>query len=181
MLVMYTRRELGGELGMNMNEHAQLLGELVNNLLSLELVLRLFLLEKNSHRSKVDYFSLKIGDIVDEDEFTNYDTLGKLIDKYNDYVKSYDPALIIDKSLVSTRDALAHGRIARSRPEGSSRLLKFDKPDNNGRVRVTHSEEMDVEWFNRNKRVASESLEKVVLAGKQEQMKTFRKSTFSGP
>lgn len=119
---------------MNMNRDAQLLGELVSNLLSLELVLRL---------SKVNHFSLKIGNIVDENEFTNDDTLVQLIDKYNDYVKSYDPALIIDKSLVSTRDALAHGRIVRSRSEGSSRLLKFDKPDNGrvkrGRARITLS------------------------------------------
>lgn len=163
-----------------MNRHAQLLGELISNLLSLELAIRLFLLEKNGHRSRLDYFSLKIGDIVDVDEFTNYDTLEKLIDKYNDYVKSYDPALIIDKSLVSTRNALAHGRIARSRPEGSSCLLKFDKPDDNGKVRVTHSEEMDTEWFNRNKRVALESLKKVVSAAKQTRMETFRKSTFVG-
>jgi hypothetical protein len=70
---------------LKMNDTASKLGKIVSNLRSLECLLRMFLKEANGESSSTQYFNLKINDEVSEDSFTNYDTLGQLIKKYNDH------------------------------------------------------------------------------------------------
>jgi hypothetical protein len=135
-----------------LDKHALPLGRLVGNLQSLEFALRAFLLNNEvalgmlSHIPR-DPNKLTEGDIVPEDAFTNYDNLGELIEKYNHNPRVLAAGLIIDKSLIGVRDALAHGRISGDAPVPPLKLLKFDKPRNH-KVKVTFSVLMTIEWFN---------------------------------
>jgi len=54
--------------------------------------------------------------------------------------------LKIDESLVEIRDAIAHGRVFLSAPDGINQLLRFRKPKNN-EVEVEFSVAMTEEWF----------------------------------
>ena len=132
--------------------HALRLGKLFGNLQSLEALLRFYLL-KIGARARVDarasqpYWSLSAGDEVPEDEFTNYDTLGTLIAKFNADIATRDGSLAVDTGVVSLRDLLAHGRVsADAEDEARLAILKFDKPKG-GTVRVTAVALMDDAWF----------------------------------
>jgi hypothetical protein len=123
------------------------LGRLVSNLQSLEFVLRAFLQE--GHPMGVpegtDIYSYPVGTDLPENEFTGYDTLGRLIDKYNDQA-ARQGLRPIDKTLVDIRDALAHGRVSAAEQNDNLRLLKFSKPVN-GRVKVVFNETLTSAWF----------------------------------
>ena len=119
---------------------------------SLEALLRFYLL-KIGARARVQapgsppYWSLSAGDEVPEDEFTNYDTLGTLIAKFNAHVGTRDASLAVDAGVVSLRDLLAHGRVsADAEDEARLAILKFDKPKG-GKVRVAAAALMDDAWF----------------------------------
>lgn len=141
-------------LDMELNEadkHALRLGKLVANFHSLEFVLRAFLLNaegpsKSSVLQSTDLNALIEGETVPENAFTNYDTLGDLMDKYNNNPKIVSAKLTINKDLVRIRDAIAHGRVSGSTPSSTLNLLKFDKPEK-GKVKVTFSILMTKEWF----------------------------------
>lgn len=110
------------------------LGKIISNLHSLEVILRLFLHNVDKKRyssspSEMDLNKINIGVKVPENYFTNYDTLGELIKKYNELLAELgEPKLSIDGTLVRLRDALAHGRVLGSKPEPPYRLYKFGKP-----------------------------------------------------
>jgi hypothetical protein len=134
-----------------LKDYALNLGRLVSTLQSLEFCLRTFLLEndtrKMSHsQNPIKYDELKIGDRVSEDAFTNYDTLGKLINKYNKIVLPIGPELALNKSVVDVRDALAHGRLASFNLSRNIHLLKFGVPQND-QVEVVYPAELDTAWF----------------------------------
>ena len=58
------------------NQHSPRLGKLVGNLQSLETLVRIYLVKTGSgDKGKKPYWDLVEGDVVQEDEFTNYDTL----------------------------------------------------------------------------------------------------------
>ena len=130
--------------------HLLHLGKLVGNLQSLEGLLRCYLLniDQTPPASKGTlYWNLKTGDVVPEDAFTNYDTLGDLINKYNADVQSRDAGLRVDPSLVSVRDLLAHGRVAAGAPDPSLlKIVKFNRPSD-GNVKVVAAALMDETWF----------------------------------
>jgi len=112
---------------------ALLLGKIMNNLLSLEFVVRLFLHEVEQTRygwpPRTDVGTIKAGDVVPESYLTNYESLGKLIDKYNAVVQCRGaPDLRVDRVVVVLRDALAHGRMLSDTPLSPPRLYKFGKP-----------------------------------------------------
>lgn len=132
-------------------EHAKNLGKLVANMQSLEFALRAFLVNNEiasgvSFPQSANLGEMKEGDIVPENAFTNYDTLEKLVKKYNNNPKILSAGLTIDETLVYIRDAIAHGRVSAPTPSSSLRLLKFDKPKNN-QVKVTFSVLVTKEWF----------------------------------
>ena len=134
-----------------MEEHAKNLGKLVANMQSLEFALRAFLMNNEiasgvSSPQSVNLDTMNDGDIVPENALTNYDTLKELIKKYNHNHKILSAGLMIDKTLVDVRDAIAHGRVSAPTPSASLRLLKFDKPKNH-RVKVTFSVLVTKEWF----------------------------------
>ncbi len=143
--------------------HALLLGKLVGNLQSLEALLRVFLVKRGSKRRGValphpSFGKLAVGDYVPEDEFTNFDSLGDLIKKYNADVSSLDPSLQVDASVVPLRDLLAHGRIGADVPdEARLTIIKFDKPVG-GKVRVMAAALMDDAWFEANTALVRDQL-----------------------
>jgi len=134
-------------------QHPINLGKLLVNFQSLEFALRAFLWEseKDVGRNSSTYQELKLnqlieGDMVAEDAFTNYDSLNVLIDKYNQNSKISSAGLTIDKSIVSIRDAIAHGRVFGDTPQPPMTLLKFNKPSNK-RVKVIFSVQLTPESF----------------------------------
>lgn len=117
------------------------LGEIAANLRGLELLLRFFLDKVDSKRYGspppiVEPGKIKKGDVVPENYFTNWDTLGELVKKYNSLVTSQKaPELCVDETVVMLRDALAHGRVLGRQPTPPHQLYKFGKPKN-GQVTV---------------------------------------------
>lgn len=128
---------------MNLNEHALLLGELMGNFHSLECALRAVIFN-NGNKAEVDLENLSEGDVVEENEFTDYSTLGQLIKKYNSIVD--DSKNKVDLEIIKLRDALAHGRVFSKNMRIPLKLLKFDKPID-GQVKVVFAQNMTEKWL----------------------------------
>lgn len=129
------------------------LGSLIANFQSLEFALRAFLINDeiasggSRAQSATDLHVMNEGDIVPENALTNYDSLLKLIKRYNRHPKILSARLTIDETLVNTRDALAHARISSDNPSlYPLKLLKFSKPKNK-EVKVTFCVLMTKKWF----------------------------------
>ena|SRR5689334_257344 len=140
---------------MDLNQHARHLGSLVANFQTLEFLLRAFLQQLPGARplgipQGQDIYSSPVGSELHESELTSYESLGQLIDKYNDEAERRASPKI-DRTLVDVRDALAHGRVSAEAPNTDLRLLKFDKPMN-GRVKVVFNEVLSEHWFSLQKR-----------------------------
>ncbi len=159
---------------MKYNEHILNLGELIATFHNLEFVLRAFLLERNSNTEpEVDHESIHEGEWIEVNSFTNYDTLGQLIRKFNLVVEDSFPNFVIDTSVVKTRDALAHGRIAgKSLSVLPLSLLKFGRPKK-GKVQARVEVVMDLKWFKDNLSIVHEQIKKVVNASKSLGMKNI--------
>lgn len=136
-------------------DHALRLGKLLGNLQSLEVLLRIYLLKSTEAMPTKrippkPYWDLKVGDSIDEDEFSNYDSLKTLVRKYNLDVAAKEPTLAVDVRVVEVRDLLAHGRVAATAEDTKAmKILKFDKP-RSGRAVVSASVLMDDGWFDSN-------------------------------
>ena len=135
------------------DRHASNLGRLVSNLQSLEFSLRAFLVNDeiragSSFPQSANLNAMRIDDVVPLNAFTDYDTLGQLIRKYNGNRTVSSADLGIDEKLADIRDAVAHGRVSASAPSEHPQLLKFSKPRRNEKqVKVTFSAAMTKEWF----------------------------------
>ncbi len=150
---------------MTLDDYAKHLGGLLGNLQSFEFLLRRFLQNLPGARplgvpSGTDIYSLGVGSILPESEITSYDSLGQLIGKYNAEMLNRGGSPL-DTSLVSIRDALAHGRVSSAVVEGHLRLIKFDRPVN-GLVRVTFNEIVDEQWLSANKKRVYEAMQSVL-------------------
>ena len=139
------------------------LGKIVSNLQALEFLLRMTLMKVNGEVNDTKYYDLKANDEVTEDSFTNYDTLGQLIYKYNSLVSAVDKTFCISNEVVSLRDVIAHGRVFSMDPNPLHPflILKFDKPVN-GKVKVTFSEEMNPTWYEKNNDLIYKQIELVI-------------------
>jgi len=135
------------------DQHASDLGKLVSNLQSLEFALRAFLVNDEiragrSFPQSANLNNMDIDDVVPLNAFTNYDTLGQLVRKYNSNRTVSSAGLTIDGTLADIRDAIAHGRVSASTPSEDLQLLKFSRPRRNEEyVKVTFSAAMTKEWF----------------------------------
>lgn len=125
------------------------LGKLWNYLLSLEVLLRGCILKKRNQESSLPRLDiLKVGDIVDENALTNYDPLGKVIERFNSFFKKEDWVVEKDK-IVQLRDILAHGRLISFKLNYPVKIFKFAKPVK-GNVKLEFTEEMTSDWFDTN-------------------------------
>jgi len=145
------------------DRHALGIGQIIGNLHSLELAMRLFLdraKSGNSSAPKPDLFSLKAGDRVGVTPFTNYDSLGRVIDRYNERVAGINPELSVDKSVVELRDALAHGRLLTRVPQRPIRLFRFSAPHGTT-VEVSMALDVTDEWIAEQRRRLYAEIQKV--------------------
>jgi len=141
------------------------LGKILGNLHSLEALLRVFLAnldERDALAPGQTFDNLKVGDSVAESPFTNWDTLGALIRKYNAIVQDSHR---VDGSLVDLRDALAHGRFWSGSNSFPLQLLRFSRPEK-GRTTVTWSQTIDDEWLDLQIRRVFEAVTKVAESSK---------------
>jgi len=149
--------------------HVIFLGKVIGNLHSLEIALRSFLNKLSPASSPglpagKSYYQLQAGDSVPENAFTNFDSLGDLVDKYNVAVGKNKPNLLVDRGVVQLRDLMAHGRVSADSPdEARLAIIKFDRPQN-GTVRVTDCALMTKQWFQDHITFVRAQLEKVTQA-----------------
>jgi hypothetical protein len=87
-----------------------------------------------------------VGEEVAVNALTDYDSLSRLIDRYNRIVQASHPHLLLDVSVVELRDALAHGRVSADHPGDDAVLVKFEKPSG-GRTKVAYSQKLTREWL----------------------------------
>jgi hypothetical protein len=130
--------------------HALHVGGLVGNLQSLEILIRFFLSGLPSARPTgvaygIDLFAFPVGTVLDESDLTSYESLGELIDRFNEHA-SANKMSAVDRSLVSLRDAIAHGRVSAVAPSDQLRLVKFGPP-RNGKVKIEFNEMMTPAWL----------------------------------
>ena len=143
------------------NDHVLRLGKLLGNLQSLECMLRFYLLKRDKGALSLSYWALQVGDEIPSDAFSNYDSLGKMLDKFNVDVASRDAKLKLDPSVVAIRDLLAHGRVAADKEDTSRlRIVKFGLPSG-GKVQVVASAVMSDDWFDPNIALVYEQVVKV--------------------
>ena len=151
-------------------EYQRYLGLLKSNFFSLEFILRAFLYNQerkndaNRVTPPVTIEDAEIGEFVPENSLTNYDSLGDLIDKYNQKASIISNDLIIDRTLVDIRDVLAHGRVFSPEPAFPYYLIKFDKPTKQGQVQVTHKIMMTYGWFKEQADRVAQAIMRVKLA-----------------
>jgi hypothetical protein len=149
--------------------HVLHLGKLVGNLQSLEALLRMYLqsITRKASGSPVSgkpYWNMSVGDVVPENPFTNYDSLGTLLHKFNIDIEPCDRSLKLDSSVVGIRDLLAHGRVAADAPDLTQmRIVKFDRPSS-GAARVAAAALMDEKWFETNIALVRDEIERVHAA-----------------
>lgn len=129
------------------DKHALLLGQILWNLQTLEFVIRASLFNlHNKTKPGPKLYNMKVGDIVEENELTDYAQLNKLIKRYNNDVVKNDSKLVVDETLVELRDALAHGRVSSEPKKNNYKVLKFNKPKA-GKVEVVLSQEITETWL----------------------------------
>ena len=130
------------------------LGQVVENLQSLEATLRIIL----AQGCGPDPFKLQAGQQVPVTHMTNWATLGKLIKKFN---RAVPTKYKLDKArIVNLRDALAHGFTLIKHPGSPTRLIKFGKPKN-GMVRVEIAVDMTREWLAEQRKATFEAHERI--------------------
>ena len=162
---------------MNQNKYAKKLGRIVANMHGLEFAIRAFLFHSETTflglpQLNINYNKLKVGDCVDYNAFTNYYTLGKLVDEYNTFVRKHIQSsmnYILDKSVVDLRDAIAHGRISSNNPDEDYCLLKFGKKEN-GKTKVTFFARMDENWFRIQNNLLANQIRKIISAAEYLEM-----------
>jgi hypothetical protein len=129
---------------MTCDEHSKQIGKIVVNLQSLEIVLRLFLSAKAGENAQLP---LPGDTTVPETWLTNYKSLGNLVGVYNAELTSIEsPRFAVDETVVTVRDALAHGRIMSPTPSPPFTLFKFGKPKK-GIVAIKSIDELTAAWL----------------------------------
>ena len=150
--------------------HALNLGKLVGNLLTIEMAARM-VIAKHESKSGVNFATqlptVKAGDLVDNDAFTNPDDLRQTLRKYNKRAPS--EYKVATDEIVDLRDALAHGRSFGFGNMKHLRLLKFSRKKIGEKIKVELVKDMDDEWFSANILLLNTALEKLTKSLNYEQ------------
>lgn len=151
---------------MDTQQHAFHLGGLIGNLQSLEIAMRLALAQlpgsvvKDTYGD--DFRNAPVGTRVPISNLSSYASLRELINAFN---IAFTPATRLDLSLVTLRDALAHGRVFAGPCEEEFRIVKFAKPSKGAlEVAVEYSAVMNEAWFIENKTRVRSAMETVATA-----------------
>jgi len=143
-------------------KHALNLGKIVGNLQMVEMCARLAIvkLDQRFAKARTQLTTVKTGDFVEQDAFTNADDLRQTLEKYNKRT-STEFRLDVD-ALVRLRDAIAHGRTFGVGNSKHIRILKFGrKPMSDGKISVEMAEDMTDDWFAGHIRFLVDSLERL--------------------
>ena len=149
-------------------EHARRLGQLVGNLLTIEMGARMVVakLDRWQERQITTQFSkVKQGDWVELSPLTNGDDLSQTLEKYNKYAPV--DCRVEVRQIVRLRDALAHGRafgFGPYTPATPLRLLKFGTKKQENKVEVMMAVDMTNEWFRENNKFLFDALKKITKA-----------------
>ncbi len=144
--------------GFTLHDHAYWLGKLIANLHSLEFSLRAFLTNAQERERYANSPTLselidaRAGQAVALSPLTDFDDLGRLIDRYNAQVQRVATELVINgQRVVDLRNALAHGRVLAIDLEHPFPLplIKFSKPETRKSVdvKVVWTEKLTADWF----------------------------------
>ena len=124
------------------------IGRIVRNLQSLEFLLRAVLLNINKDTEpQIDDSDIVEGAVLPENSFTNYKSLGKLIDEYNRHNKKLGLGPELTKASVEIRDMIAHGRISSKEMDGIPVLYKFGLKNKERMIPVKRVVVLDNEWL----------------------------------
>lgn len=150
---------------MDNSEHAELLGGLVGNFQSLEIAIRLAMAQRHDSVARNtygdDFRNAPVGTVIALSDLTDFASLRDLINGFN---SAFSPEKPLDLSLVTLRDALAHGRVFAGPSEEEFRIVKFTKPAKGAtNVAVEYSEVMTKGWFTENKARVRQAVEIVAL------------------
>jgi len=133
---------------MNEVRHMEYLGKLIYSFQCLETLLRVVLLQLDplQHaKADLDFERMELGAEIAVNEFTDYESLRVLCQRFNDHMNSTG-APTLNLGLVDIRDAIAHGRIICTSTVFPMRLVKFSKPYS-GMVKLLVNDVMDQDWF----------------------------------
>lgn len=144
--------------------YALALGKVVENLMSLEMLLRAVLQVLEPGTRAVNLAALKVGDIVSIEPITDYDSLRKLIRRFNASVPPDDR--IDENQLTDLRDAIAHGRVFAVTHGGPLTLVKFGRPDKSGKVKVDSMVVLDETWLAGQLRIVFAAIQTVTVVGR---------------
>lgn len=116
-----------------LKEYAYLLGTIVGNLASLELVVRVTLhdLEAGTRpavHNGFDLEQLKVGTALPLTALTSWDSLGQLIGRYNELCTGAELGERLNLEVKHIRDTLLHGRILSSCPPNELIVVRMSKP-----------------------------------------------------
>jgi len=153
---------------MELDKQALAFGSLMNNVLSLEFLIRAFLLEAEGNPEDLSLkegklYELNEGDEIPLNAFTRDKYFGQVVKKYNENTRIKEEGLSIDNTVVDIRNALAHGMIFGLRTSPPLKLLHFSKERN--KVRVKLNVLMTIDWFNeqiRQVRLATDNVEEAI-------------------
>jgi hypothetical protein len=107
-------------------DHNRLVGGIILNLQALELTLRFFLLRKDNGYMN---WPKQTDTVLDENFITNYLSLGQIVDYYNKNLSVEEQSnFSIDRTVVTVRDTIAHGRLVTEKESFPAIIWKFEKP-----------------------------------------------------
>jgi hypothetical protein len=153
-------------------EHTTGVGNIVTNLQALESVLRGFLVERFGQCAGFP----KIGDkLACRNYLTSWISLGDLIDDYYASLSENEKQYSIDKTVVTIRDALAHGRlfVRGANPTPPFELWKFGKATG-GKMPVEFCETLAAEWLKSTWLLIDREQQKVVTCSRGRGYKLLR-------
>ena len=128
-----------------LEEYTTKLGKFWVNFNSLELLLRLYLLKRNSEPEIG--LELNMGDPCPLTHLTNYDSFQELARKYNDTVQPEDRISVGD--VARLRDALAHGRVTTTTTVPMT-VVKFARPDRaSGATKVVFKQVLSADYLDK--------------------------------
>jgi hypothetical protein len=128
------------------------LGTILGNLLSLELLLRVFLYEALGEEERLGPKSahlqtVKVDEWVPKSHLNDYSHLRHLIDEANRELEKRARRESVDRSLADLRDDLVHCRVfVGTDASGPFRLVKFARPQKDA-VQVIVSTDLTARWF----------------------------------
>jgi hypothetical protein len=139
-------------------EHVTGIGKIIGNLHALELLLCVFLCKAKGENPDFPKSSTQI---LPENHLTNFMTLGALIDCYNSMLAPAESMFAVNRSVVTVRDAIAHGRLTSQSPSMYPlTLYKFGR-SKSGILTTEIVEVISKEWLDEKLLLLRDQIEKL--------------------